>query len=71
MVSDTNSNIRLSLIFENFAGTNFRESPLLKNFAGINFRESTFSGVKKGIYFANLAKIREISKKISRENFFP
>ena len=51
MVSDTNSNIHLSLILENFAGINFRESPILKDFARINFRESVFSGVKNGIYF--------------------
>ena len=58
-VSDRNSNICISLIFEKI----FCESPVLKNFAGINIRESTFSGIKKGIYF------REFSK--NSRNFLP
>ena len=68
-VSNRNSDICISLIFEKFAGINFRGSPILKNFVGINFCESTFSGVKKKeSIFANLAKNAKFS---SREDFFP
>ena len=65
-VSDRNSNIRISIIFEKFCGIDFCESPILKNFAGINFRESTFSVVKKGIYFREFGQNSRNSR-----NFLP
>ena len=62
IVSDENSNIHGSSIFEKFRGNQLSLITNFKNFPGICFRKSAFSGVKKGNQFQKFGQNSQNSR---------